>query len=107
MTTNPPNPAWRKSSYSGNAGGDCVEVAHDWHKSSYSGNAGGECVEVAYGWHKSSHSGNQGGDCIEVASCPCSEVHVRDSKLGNASPTFDVNPGAWAAFTTFAATHKV
>ncbi|WP_159945544.1 MULTISPECIES: DUF397 domain-containing protein [unclassified Nocardiopsis] len=38
---------WRKSSYSGGSGGNCVEVS-DWHKSSYSTN-GGECVEVAKG----------------------------------------------------------
>ena len=31
---------WRKSSYSGGSGGDCVEVA-SWRKSSYSGGSGG------------------------------------------------------------------
>ena len=40
--------AWRKSSYSGGSGGDCVEVA-PWRKSSYSGGQGGSCVEVADG----------------------------------------------------------
>lgn len=35
---------WFKSSYSGGAHQDCVEIA--WHKSSYSTN-GGDCVEVA------------------------------------------------------------
>ncbi|MEH0420291.1 DUF397 domain-containing protein [Streptomyces sp. B21-083] len=42
---------WRKSSYSGDTGGQCVECAPlgtaTWRKSSYSGNTGGECVEVA------------------------------------------------------------
>ncbi|MFJ5774878.1 DUF397 domain-containing protein [Streptomyces sp. NPDC093094] len=42
---------WRKSSYSGPDGGDCVERAPlgtaRWRKASYSGNTGGECVEVA------------------------------------------------------------
>ena len=42
---------WRKSSYSGGTGGDCVECAPlgtaTWRKSSYSGSSGGECVEVA------------------------------------------------------------
>ncbi|KUL33525.1 DUF397 domain-containing protein [Streptomyces regalis] len=42
--------AWRKSSYSGTSGGDCVECAPlggaAWRKSSYSGTSGGECVEV-------------------------------------------------------------
>jgi hypothetical protein len=38
---------WRKSSYSAEGGGSCVEVA--WHKSSYSANGGGNCVEVGWG----------------------------------------------------------
>ncbi|MEU8887142.1 DUF397 domain-containing protein [Streptomyces sp. NPDC048442] len=78
-----------------------------WFKSSYSGNEGGDCVEVAHGWHKSSYSGNQGGDCIEIATCTCADVHVRDSKLGDASPTFDVKPTTWASFASFAAAHTV
>ena len=78
-----------------------------WFKSSYSGNAGGECIEVAHGWHKSTYSGNEGGDCVEVATCDCADVHVRDSKLGAASPTFDVRPATWAAFSAFAAAHTV
>jgi hypothetical protein len=35
--------AWRKSSYSGSANDNCIEVA-TWCKSSYSG---GNCIEVA------------------------------------------------------------
>ncbi|MFI5808925.1 DUF397 domain-containing protein [Streptomyces sp. NPDC051561] len=58
-------------------------------------------------WLKSSYSGNEGGDCIEVAACDCTDVHVRDSKLGNASPTFDVKAAAWTAFAAFAAAHTV
>lgn len=42
------NLKWRKSSYSGGQGGNCVEVA-SWRKSSYSGGQGGSCVEVADG----------------------------------------------------------
>ncbi|MFD5364246.1 DUF397 domain-containing protein [Streptomyces tendae] len=46
---------WRKSSYSNQDGGECVEVsdhllrAVDWRKSSYSNQDGGNCVEVAPG----------------------------------------------------------
>jgi hypothetical protein len=46
---------WRKSSYSNQDGGECVEVsddllrAADWRKSSYSNSDGGNCVEVAPG----------------------------------------------------------
>lgn len=36
---------WRKSSFSGSNGGNCVEVR--WTKSSFSGSNGGSCVEVA------------------------------------------------------------
>jgi hypothetical protein len=35
---------WRKSTYSGSNGGDCIEVG--WRKSSFSGSNGGQCVEV-------------------------------------------------------------
>lgn len=42
------NTTWRKSSYSGGQGGQCVEVGHPpWRKSSYSSGEGGQCVEVA------------------------------------------------------------
>lgn len=41
------SPVWRKSSYSTDTGGNCVEVAEIWRKSSYSGEGGRECVEVA------------------------------------------------------------
>ncbi len=40
--------SWRKSSYSADGGGNCVEVAWAWRKSSYSGSGGSECVEVAW-----------------------------------------------------------
>ncbi|MFJ8585819.1 DUF397 domain-containing protein [Streptomyces sp. NPDC093595] len=72
-----------------------------WFKSSYSGNTGGECIEVAYDWHKSSYSNNEGGACVEVAACPHA-VHVRDSKLAD-GPAFAVGPAAWAAFVAGAA----
>ncbi|MGK5499218.1 DUF397 domain-containing protein [Streptomyces sp. URMC 125] len=67
-----------------------------WFTSSYSGSAGGECVEVAVEWHKSSHSGDSGGDCVEVAACPHT-VHVRDSK-DVSRPHLAFSPDAWSAF---------
>ncbi|MDQ0600861.1 hypothetical protein QF037_005206 [Streptomyces canus] len=39
--------AWHKSSYS-QGGSDCLEVAR-WRKSTYSGGDGGDCLEVADG----------------------------------------------------------
>ncbi|MEU6486317.1 DUF397 domain-containing protein [Streptomyces sp. NPDC046887] len=88
---------WFKSSYSGDEGGQCLEVAYEWFKSSYSGSEGGQCLEVAYEWQKSSHSGSDGGQCVEVAAHPAA-VHVRDSK-NPSGPMLTVEPGAWAAFT--------
>ncbi|MET9468078.1 DUF397 domain-containing protein [Streptomyces sp. NPDC006544] len=71
-----------------------------WRKSSYSGSSGGECVECAplgdATWVKSSRSGNTGGDCVEVADQPCA-VAVRDSK-NPGGPAFTVGRTAFAAF---------
>ncbi|MFC4911043.1 DUF397 domain-containing protein [Actinomadura gamaensis] len=72
---------WRKSSYSGGTGGNCIEVADiHWRTSSHSTNTGGECVEVGdVGWQKSSHSTDTGGACVEVRGAAAA-VAVRDSK---------------------------
>ncbi|MEU9474453.1 DUF397 domain-containing protein [Streptomyces sp. NPDC048191] len=71
-----------------------------WRKSSYSGSSGGECVECATlgaaAWRKSSHSGSSGGDCVEVADLPAL-VAVRDSKNPGAAH-FSVSPQSWASF---------
>jgi Domain of unknown function (DUF397) len=45
-TLHQPAVPWRKSTRSGDTGGNCVEVAV-WRKSSRSGDTGGQCVEVA------------------------------------------------------------
>ncbi|MGW2919090.1 DUF397 domain-containing protein [Streptomyces angustmyceticus] len=67
-----------------------------WFKSSYSGSAGGDCLEVAYDWRKSTHSGSEGGDCLEVATCPHA-IHVRDSK-NPSGPILTLSATAWASF---------
>ncbi|MEV6398040.1 DUF397 domain-containing protein [Streptomyces sp. NPDC051907] len=87
---------WFKSSYSGDQGGDCVEVAVEWMKSSYSSDQQGECVEIAVEWAKSSYSSGQGGECVEVAACPHA-VHVRDSK-DTSIRALTLTPAAWSAF---------
>lgn len=73
----------------------------NWRKSSYSGDQGGECVECMplgrLAWHKSSYSGDQGGNCVEVAETATATVAVRDSKTP-AGPILTLDP---AAFTTF------
>ncbi|MFF3075210.1 DUF397 domain-containing protein [Kitasatospora sp. NPDC057904] len=69
-----------------------------WHKSNYSGDDGGNCVEVALAWRKSSHSANDGGLCIEVAldSIP-NTVPVRDSKDPH-GPALVFPAPAWESF---------
>jgi len=67
-----------------------------WRKSSYSNDTGGECVEVAVSWRKSSYSNDTGGECVEVAETP-SAVLVRDTQnrhLGH----LGFSPGEWTAF---------
>ncbi|MET9731915.1 DUF397 domain-containing protein [Streptomyces sp. NPDC006458] len=72
----------------------------DWRKSSYSGTSGGDCVECAprgaARWRKASYSGNTGGDCLEVADTPCT-IAVRDSK-NPAHGTLSLSREAWDAF---------
>ena len=66
-----------------------------WRKSSYSGSSGGNCVEVGL-WRKSSYSGGSGGDCVEVADA-ASAVIVRDTKDRD-SGTLAFTADAWLAF---------
>ncbi|MFD8966720.1 DUF397 domain-containing protein [Streptomyces sp. NPDC059568] len=104
---------WRKSSYSGDTGGQCVECVPvgtaAWRKSSYSTDTGGECVECATvgatAWHKSTHSTDTGGDCVEVAACPAA-VAIRDSKIPE-GPVFTIAPAAFTTFTTYISTTHV
>ncbi|KOU29522.1 toxin [Streptomyces sp. WM6373] len=77
---NPAGAVWRKSSYSGNTGGDCVECAP----------LGGAA------WRKASYSSTNGGECVEVAAQAC-RVAVRDSKNPD-GPAFAVGAAAFAAF---------
>lgn len=71
-----------------------------WRKSSYSGDTGGQCVECAplgtAKWRKSSHSGGTGGDCVEVADLT-PHIAVRDSKNPSAG-VLTLTPAAFSAF---------
>ncbi|MFD9523270.1 DUF397 domain-containing protein [Streptomyces sp. NPDC059979] len=71
-----------------------------WRKSSFSSDTGGNCVECAplgaAAWRKASYSGDTGGNCVEVAAQSCL-VAVRDSKNPE-GPVFTVRPAAFAAF---------
>ncbi|TJZ42755.1 DUF397 domain-containing protein [Streptomyces piniterrae] len=68
-----------------------------WTKSSYSGNNGGDCIEVALTWMKSSYSAPNGGDCIEVAPGFPHVVPVRDSKNPH-RPALVFPAANWASF---------
>ncbi|NEC84690.1 DUF397 domain-containing protein [Streptomyces sp. SID12501] len=71
-----------------------------WRKSSYSGNTGGECVECAplgtAAWRKSSYSGSNGGECVEVAPLT-PHIAIRDSKAPDLG-ALTLTPEAFAAF---------
>ncbi|WP_030728716.1 DUF397 domain-containing protein [Streptomyces sp. NRRL S-237] len=73
--------------------GNGLELASaQWRKSTYSGTTGGECVECAplgaAAWSKASYSGTTGGD---------GQVAVRDSKNPD-GPVFAVTADAFTAF---------
>ncbi|WP_199042734.1 DUF397 domain-containing protein [Glycomyces salinus] len=77
-------------------------LTSDWKKSSRSGNTGGQCVEARFlsnEWKKSSRSGGQGGACVEVRAHN-HIIQVRDTKLGADSPVLNVSPAEWAALLT-------
>ena len=80
-------------------------MGNNWRKSSYSGDQGGDCVECApfgvLAWHKSSHSGDQGGQCLEVAEAtPCATIAIRDSKTP-AGPVLSFRPDAFRRFVSW------
>ncbi|WP_330282669.1 DUF397 domain-containing protein [Streptomyces sp. NBC_00588] len=71
-----------------------------WRKSSFSGDTGGECVECAplgtATWRKASYSGGTGGDCVEVADLTA-HIAIRDSKHP-AAGVLTLTPAAFTAF---------
>lgn len=79
---------WRKSSYSGGEGDECVEV-------------GGDFTGAALSWRKSTHSGGTSAECVEVSDNLPGLVPVRDSK----NPTGGVlvfGAAAWSCFVAAA-----
>ena len=68
-----------------------------WRKSTYSGASGNNCVEVGQSWRKSSYSDTGAGSCVEVGQS--SAVLVRDTtNRDGAALTFPAR--AWRTFTT-------
>ena len=80
-----------------------------WRKSSFSGDTGGDCVECAplgsAAWRKSTYSGSDGGECIEVADLT-PHIAVRDSK-NPTGPVLTLAPTAFAAFVEAAAQERI
>jgi hypothetical protein len=68
-----------------------------WRKSSYSGNNGTNCVEVAT-WRKSSYSGNNGADCVEAGVPAHGRILVRDTTNRDGT-VLDIPADAWDRFT--------
>jgi len=66
-----------------------------WRKSSFSSDSEGNCIEIA--WRKSSFSVEPEGDCVEVAYA-ATGVAVRDSK-NSAGPILTVGLDEWRALT--------
>ncbi|MDX3133846.1 DUF397 domain-containing protein [Streptomyces europaeiscabiei] len=83
-----------------------IPVRTEWRKSSYSGDQGGDCVECAplgpLAWRKSSHSGDQGGECVEITETPCPTIAIRDSK-NPTGPQLTLAPAAFDTFVGWAA----
>ena len=67
-----------------------------WYKSSYSGESGGNCLEVA-AWRKSTYSGGSSDSCLEVNDAAHPLIPVRDSK-NPAGPAIVFSAPAWTAF---------
>jgi hypothetical protein len=64
-----------------------------WRKSTRSGSDNNsDCVELRRAWRKSARSGgDSNSECVELSACGDSDgFHVRDSKLGEESPVFDL-----------------
>jgi hypothetical protein len=72
-------------------------ISTPWRKSSYSGNNGGECVEVAT-WRKASYSGGNGGACVEAGVAARGHVLVRDT-TNREGAVLDIPAESWERFT--------
>jgi Domain of unknown function (DUF397) len=76
---------WITSSYSGDNGGNCVQMSPDL------------CGPTPTEWITSSYSGANGGNCVEVAPGFTGVVPVRDSKDPQ-GPALVFPADAWTAF---------
>ena len=74
-------------------------VGIQWRKSSYSGNGGANCVEVGtVPWRKSTYSGHGGQDCVQAGHA-LGAVLIRDTKDNEHGPVLRVTRNDWRRFT--------
>ena len=72
----------------------------NWRKSTYSGASGGDCVEVgSIPWRKSTYSGGSGGNCVEAGTA-VGMVLVRDTRNNGDGPVLRVSATDWKRLTT-------
>jgi hypothetical protein len=71
-----------------------MSTGSEWRKSSYSTDTGGNCVEVGH-WRKSTHSTSTGGSCVEVSAS--ADVLVRDT-TDRDGPALAFRAPAWHRF---------
>lgn len=85
---------------------NAIPTGTPWRRSSYSSDQGGQCVECAplgsLTWRKSTHSGDQGGECVEIAETPHTTLAIRDSK-NPAGPILTLGPAAFTSFVNWTA----
>lgn len=67
-----------------------------WRKSSYSGNSGANCVEIA-AWRKTTSSGSN-ANCVEAGVATHGRVLIRDTTNRDGT-VLDVPAAAWSRFT--------
>ncbi|GAA1688111.1 hypothetical protein GCM10009830_39620 [Glycomyces endophyticus] len=70
-----------------------------WRKSTRSSSGSdGNCVELRRSWRRSTRSNAAGtNECVEISPCQDTGFHLRDSKLGDASPLLDLSDRDLAA----------
>lgn len=75
-----------------------------WRKSTRSGSGNNsDCVELRRAWRRSTRSGpTNDSNCVEVSACTDNGFHLRDSKLGDGSPVFDLAGADLAALLSTA-----
>jgi hypothetical protein len=76
-----------------------METMNDspWRKSSYSGSNGTNCVEVAT-WRKATYSSSNGTNCVEAGVAEPGRVLVRDTADRDGG-TLTFTAEAWQRFT--------